>query len=259
MPDRIRVMIVDDEPIARRTLRLMLTPDAEIEVVDECDGRRAVEQIRLQRPDVVFLDIQMPGMDGFAVLERVGIEVIPAVVFVTAHDDYALRAFDVAAVDYLLKPFDDDRFSATVRRVKAAVRGRGANARAGPSPYLQRFLVRQGATLSLVPVGEVDWIEAADYYASLHVGARVHLLRQTMTELERRLDPTNFLREHRSCILTLGKVRAVVPVARGEYAAVLADGRQVRIGRGRVEELQRRLAGHATVKEDPGPERDDNR
>jgi two-component system LytT family response regulator len=245
MPSPLRALVVDDEPIARRTLRLLLAQDPEVELIGECDAVEAAERIPRERPDLVFLDVQMPELDGFQLLERVGIETIPAVVFVTAYDRHALRAFDVAAADYLLKPFDDERFAATLRRVKTALAA--ARAEAGkdgtPTAFLRRFVVRNADRLVVVSADDVDWIEAADYYSCLHVGSKTHLVRQTMIELERRLDPRRFFRLHRSRIVNLERVREVVPLDKGEYVTVLTDGAQVRVGRGRLEELQRRLAG----------------
>jgi two-component system LytT family response regulator len=242
MPDRLRALIVDDEPIARRTLRLLLESDPDVSLLGECaDALDAAERLTRERPDVVFLDVQMPGVDGFELLERVGVETIPVVVFVTAHDRHAVRAFDVAATDFLLKPFDDDRFAATMRRVKAAL-GRPAPAGDGSATtFLRRFVVRAANRMTIVNAEEVDWIEAADYYACLHVGSKSYLVRQTMAELERGLDPAQFFRVHRSRILNLAHVAEVVMVAKGEYAAVTTGGTHVRIGRGRLDALQRRL------------------
>ena len=244
-------MVVDDEPIARRTLRLMLAADPEIELIGECESLEAAERIPRERPDLLFLDVQMPGLDGFELLERVGIETVPAVVFVTAYDRHALRAFDFAAADYLLKPFDDERLAATLRRVKSELAGaRGAERPAADAPAgssddlgpMRRFLVREVDRLIVVRAEDVDWIEAADYYACLHVGAKQHLLRVPLTELERRLDPARFARVHRSSIVNLDRVREVVSHGKGEYVLVLGTGAVIRLGRGRLEELERKLA-----------------
>jgi len=250
MADTIRAVVVDDEPIARRTLRLLLERDPEVELIADCDSVAAVPIIRDQRPDLLFVDVQMPELDGFQLLERVGIETVPAVVFVTAHDQHALRAFEVDAVDYLLKPFDDERFAVTLRRVKAALARSEAPAigdrpatPAGEGRYARRLVIRQGDRLTIVRVVDIDWIEAADYYACLHVGTKTHLLRQTMADLERSLDPGRFFRLHRSAIVHLERIRELVPYAKGEYAAILEGGATLRVGRGRFEELQRRLTG----------------
>jgi two-component system, LytTR family, response regulator len=248
MADAIRAVVVDDEPIARRTLRLLLERDPEVELIADCDSVAAIPIIREQRPDLLFVDVQMPELDGFQLLERVGIETVPAVVFVTAHDQHALRAFEVDAVDYLLKPFDDERFAVTLRRVKAALArseaiGERPATPAGEGRYARRLVIRQGDRLTIVRVEDVDWIEAADYYACLHVGTKTHLLRQTMADLERSLDPARFFRLHRSAIVHLERIRELVPHAKGEYAAILEGGATLRVGRGRFEELQRRLTG----------------
>jgi two-component system LytT family response regulator len=160
----------------------------------------------------------MPELNGFELLGQVGIETVPAVVFVTAHDRHALKAFEVDAVDFLLKPFDDERFAAAMRRVRAALAGA-----AGPA-YLRRFVVRTGERIAVLDAHSVDWIEAADYYASLHVGDRTYLVRQTMSELARALDPAQFFRLQRSAIVNLDRVREIAPLAGGEHAVVLADG-----------------------------------
>lgn len=239
MSKRIRTLIVDDEPIARRTLRLLLEKDPDIELVGECDGVEAVKAIEASRPDLLFLDIQMPEVDGFQLLERVGIETVPAVVFVTAYGQHALRAFEVDAVDYLLKPFDDERFAATLRRVKSSLTQPEEKA---AKRYLRRLVIRTAGRVLLVRVQEVDWIEAADYYARVHTGGKSYLIRQTMAELEQALDPALFFRIHRSAIVNLDKIRELVPRFKGEYAVVLQSGASLRMARGRFEELQRRLA-----------------
>lgn len=239
MPERIRTLIVDDEPIARRTLRLLLARDPDIELVGECDGVEAVAAIEKSRPDLLFLDVQMPEVDGFQVLERAGIETVPAVVFVTAYGQHALRAFEVDAVDYLLKPFDDERFAATLRRVKSSL---GRAAEKPVHRHLRRLVIRTAGRVLLVRVEDIDWIEAADYYARVHVGGKSYLIRQTMGELEQALDPAMFFRLHRSGIVNLDKIRELVPHFKGEYTAVLQSGASLRMARGRFEELQRRLA-----------------
>jgi len=246
MAERIRTLIVDDEPIARRTLRLLLEPDPDLELIGECDGIGALEWIPRDRPDLVFLDVQMPGVDGFELLERVGIETVPAVVFVTAHERHALRAFDVEAVDYLLKPFDDDRFATTLRRVKSALLGPVAGA---TGRHLRRLVVRLADRTTVVNVEDVDWIEAADYYACLHAGGETHLVRRTMAELERALDPDRFFRVHRSAIVRLERVRDVRADGGGEHSVELRDGTTIRLAQGKLRELERRLAALET----PGP------
>ncbi|HEX4496921.1 MAG TPA: LytTR family DNA-binding domain-containing protein [Thermoanaerobaculia bacterium] len=243
---KLRALLVDDEPRAREAVRLLLAADPEIEVCGECSGVDAAALIARTAPDLLFLDVQMPEVDGFDVLETAGAGAVPAVVFVTAYDEYAVRAFEVHAVDYLLKPFDDARFARALARAKeqlAARRGRPDPRLAAlvheRSPYARRFLVRQREKLLVVNADDVDWIEAADYYASLHVGARTHLLRETLTHLEQRLDPERFFRVHRSAIVNVDRVREMHPLFRGDCALVLGDGTQVRLSRTRRHDFER--------------------
>jgi two-component system LytT family response regulator len=257
----VRVLVVDDEPLARSGVRALLERDPEVQVVGEAaDGRQAVDAIAAVRPDLVFLDVQMPEMDGFAVLREVGAERMPAVVFVTAYDQFALRAFDVAAVDYLLKPFDDERFALAVDRAKRSLRGADAGdlgrrlvdlleartaAEAGTpaQPYASRLMVKSASRTVFLRVEEIDWIEADDYYARLHVGGRAHLLRETMASLEQRLDPGRFFRVHRSAIVNLDRVREMQPLFRGEHVLILHDGTRLKLSRGRLDRLEAALAG----------------
>jgi two-component system, LytTR family, response regulator len=242
----MRVMIVDDEPIARAGLRTLLAADRDVNVVAECgDGQSAVEAIRKLRPDIVFLDVQMPDVDGFDVLRGLTGETLPVVVFVTAYDKYAVRAFDVHAIDYLLKPFHDERFAEALARAKAAVKDREAHAvteriaklldeRAG---RVTRVLVKTGGRVLFIRSDEIDWIEAADYYVKLHVAGKVHMLRESMAALEARLDPEMFFRVHRSAIVNLERVRELVPFSRRENVLVLRDGTRLRLTRSRRERL----------------------
>lgn len=246
MADAIRALIVDDEPIARRTLRLLLEREEGFELIGACDGVEALAAIPRERPDLVFLDVGMPGVDGFELLERIGVETVPAVVFVTAHERHALRAFDVDAVDFLLKPFDDPRFATMLRRVRASL-ARGKPDAAGEAPrHLRRIVVRLGDRITVVNVDEIEWIESADYYACLHVGERTHLVRRTMADLDRGLDPRRFFRVHRSAIVHLARVRDVVGDAAGEHRVRLRGGASLPIARGRLRALQRRLADIAS-------------
>lgn len=235
MPDAIRTLVVDDEPIARRTLELLLAQDPDIEWLGACVALEAERAIAEQRPDLLFLDVEMPELDGFSLLERVGLETVPAVVFVTAFPRHALKAFDVDAVDFLLKPFDDARFAETLRRAKAAL------VRASPDPdtprHTLRLVVRHSGRIRVIDVADVDWIEAADYYACLHVGEQGYLVRQTMTELERSLDPARFFRVHRSSIVNLARVREATA------DSVRLDRVKLRMSQGRLEALHRRLSG----------------
>jgi two-component system LytT family response regulator len=232
----MKVLIVDDEPLARASIRLLVEQDRELTVSGECSGVEAAGVIRTQRPDILFLDIQMPEVDGFAVLESVGMNAVAAIVFVTAHDRYALRAFDVAALDYLVKPFDDRRFFAALARAKEQARRRPA-----PPEYASRFIVRTRDRVLFLRAAEIDWIEAADYYVSLHAGGRAHLLRKSMASLEAELDPARFVRVHRSAIVNLDRVKEMHPSFRGESVLLLRDGTRVRLSRARRAELERRL------------------
>jgi two-component system LytT family response regulator len=233
----VKVVIVDDEPLARQVVRILLENDRELTIAGECSGVDAAEVIGRERPDILFLDIQMPEVDGFDVLERVGADAVPAVVFVTAYDEYALRAFEVHALDYLLKPFDDRRFFAALSRAKEQVRAKS------PSGFVRRFLVRTREKVLFIKSDDLEWIEAADYYVSLHAGGKSYLLRQTMAEIERQLDPGKFVRVHRSAIVNLDRVKEMHPLFRGDSVLVLADGTQLRLSRARREEFERRLAG----------------
>jgi two-component system LytT family response regulator len=237
MPRRIRTIVVDDEPIARIALRVLLERDPDIELVADGDAAAAERLVPRARPELLFLDVAMPGLDGFELLERIGVETVPAVVFVTAWDRHARRAFDVGAVDFLLKPFDDERFALTLARVKQRLGGPGAS-----GDHAHRLMARVGDRVMMVDLADVDWIEAADYYACLHVGPATHLVRRTMAGLERQLDPGRFFRLHRSAIVNLERVREVRPDGRGEPVAVIAGGALLRVGRGRLEALRRRLA-----------------
>jgi len=235
---RIRALVVDDEPLARSNLTVLLRLDPEIEVVRECgSGVEAVAEIRGSKPDLVFLDVQMPECDGFDVLEMLGGDLPPAVVFVTAYDQYALRAFEAGALDYLLKPFDNPRFDLALVRAKDRI----AHDR-NPPRTLERFVVKSAGQVSFLKASQIDWIEAADYYSCLHVGARTHLLRRSMAELEAELDRTVFCRIHRSTIVRLDRVRGMKLNESGEYDVVLEDGTKLRLSRRYRKELQSRLS-----------------
>jgi two-component system, LytTR family, response regulator len=233
----IRALVVDDEPLARSNLTVLLRKDPEIEAVDECgSGREAVEVIRSTRPSLVFLDVQMPECDGFDVLELLGRDLPPAVVFVTAYDQYALRAFDAGALDYLLKPFDNARFDLALARAK----GRLALARDLPRKS-DRLAVKSLGEVVFVKFSEIDWIEAADYYACLHVGQKNHLLRRSLAELDHELDPSDFCRIHRSTIVNLDRVRGLKLNADGDYDVLLHRGMRLRLSRRYRKQLQERL------------------
>lgn len=248
--DPLSVLIVDDEPLARDGLRLLLAEDPEVHVAGEASGSEAVALIARLRPDILFLDIQMPEVDGFALLELVGPHAVPAIVFVTAFDRYALRAFEVHALDYLLKPFTDARFAAALARAKAQVRSARQGVlderihellRARQAPRT-RFLVPLRDKSIVVDASQIDWIEAADYYVCLHCGSASHLLRDSMDEIERQLDPATFFRVHRSAIVNLARVREIHPLFRGDCELKLADGTTVRLSRNRRREFEARFA-----------------
>ena len=259
MSERIRVIVVDDEPLARSGVIALLERDAELEVVAEAaNGEEAVELIAELRPDLVMLDVQMPGLSGFDVIRRVGPDRMPAVVFVTAYDQFAVRAFEVNAVDYLLKPFDDDRFAMTMARAKKAVRSihvgelsrrladlldKTGTPAASPAPaktseFADRLVVKSGGRVFFLRSEEVDWIEAADYYVKLHALGKTHLLRETMNALESRLDPKRFFRVHRSAIVNLDRIRELQPYFRGEHVLILQDGTKLKLSRARREKLE---------------------
>lgn len=233
---RIRTLIVDDEPLARALLRSFLAEDAEIEVVGECgDGCTALEMIESAAPDLVFLDIQMPDLDGFGVLQALEPSAIPNIAFVTAYDQFALKAFEVNAIDYLLKPFDRERFELTLQRVKRRItlqeRAEVSEAllrmlaehSARPRP-VRRILVRSGGKAFFIRPDEISWIEAQGNYVALHARAQSFLLRQTILALEKQLDPAKFQRIERSSIVNLDAIRELHPAGRGEYEIVLKDG-----------------------------------
>jgi len=237
VPDVMRALIVDDEPPARASVRVLLARDPHVRVVGECGtGAEALAALRTLCPEILFLDVQMPEMDGFDVLEQLGAPAPAAVVFVTAHDQFALRAFEAGALDYLLKPFDDARFGQALARAKeraalAAAAGRGA----------QRFAVRSGRQVAFVALAEIDWIEAADYCVALHAGARTHLLRRSMSTLEGELASAGFCRVHRSAIVNLARVERLETGADGETEVVLAGGARLPASRRQRAELLQRL------------------
>ena len=233
---KIRTVIVDDEPLARTNLTMLLGRHPEIEIVAECgSGQEALAAIRASKSDLVFLDVQMPECDGFDVVEMLGSDA-PPVIFVTAYDSYALRAFEVGALDYLLKPFDTARFERTLERAK----GRIALARTGQRTK-QSFVIKTAGQVSFVAAPEIDWIEAADYYVSLHVGARTYLLRRSMAELEQELDRDTFCRIHRSAIVKLENVQRLELNESGEYDVLLGSGVRLRLSRRYRKQLQSRL------------------
>ena len=233
----MRVLIVDDEPLARANLCVLLRRDPTIEIVGECtSGMEALAEIRDKRPALVFLDVQMPECDGFDVLELLGAAPPAALVFVTAYDRYALRAFEAGALDYLLKPFDNARFDRTLERAKERIRL--AKDAAGKQ---ERLVIKSAGQILFLRISEIDWIEAADYYACLHVGSATHLLRRSMSDLDRDLDPDIFCRIHRSAIVNLNRVRTLVLNEDGERDVLLENGTTLRSSRRYRKQLQARL------------------
>jgi two-component system LytT family response regulator len=242
----IRTVIVDDEPLARDGLRLRLGREPDVELVAEAaGGDEAVEAIRRLEPDLVFLDVQMPGCDGFQVIERIADAHLPVIVFVSAFDRHAVRAFDVHALDYLLKPVEDDRFAEAMRRARRELElgtERGSPARLSslldqiaPAPGaggpLTRFVVRRGQRFVLVNAAEVRWIRSAGNYAELHTAQATHLVRTTLSELERRLDPRQFARVHRTVIVRIDEVAEIEPTPAGDFELVLREGTRLPMSR----------------------------
>lgn len=237
-PTSIRALVVDDEAPARRYLTLLLRRDPGIGSVIECEsGFEAIEEIRRSRPDLVFLDVQMPECDGFDVLELLGVDLPETVIFVTAYDAYALRAFEAGALDYILKPFDNARFTRALERAKSRL--------AHGTPYhphsLSRIAVRSRGQTLFLKVSEIDWIEAARYYACLHMGSTTHIVRRTLQELEQDLDASAFVRIHRSIIVNLERVRGLELQESGEYEVVLDSNKRLKLSRRYRKRLQDRL------------------
>ena len=234
---RIRALIVDDEPLARNNLAILLRRDADIEVIGECGtGADAVEQIRHHKPDLVFLDVQMPECDGFDVLELLGGDAPPVIIFVTAYDEYALRAFEAGALDYLLKPFEDSRFNLALGRAKEKLAQGKSLTRT-----LELLAIKSTGLIFFVKIREIDWIEAADYYACLHLAGKTHLLRRSIADLEQELDPKRFCRIHRSTIVNLERIQGLKVNREGEYDVILRDGTRLRLSRGYRRSLQLRM------------------
>jgi two-component system LytT family response regulator len=238
---RIRTLIVDDEPLARSNLSVLLRHDPEIEIVGECgSGAEALRVIRSAQLDLVFLDVQMPECGGFDVLELLGHDLPSAIIFVTAYDQYALQAFEAGALDYILKPFDNARFDRALGRAKQRI-ALGKNKDKDLPRKLERIAIKSVGQVSFVKVSEIEWIEAADYYACLHVASRTHLLRRSMSDLEQELDPTVFSRIHRSTIVNLDRVRGLQLTEDGEYEVLLESGVRLRLSQRYRKQLQSRL------------------
>jgi two-component system, LytTR family, response regulator len=248
--ERIRILIVDDESPARAKLRRLVSTEPDVEVAGEAgNGHEAIEAIGRLQPDLVFLDVQMPGFDGFEVVEAIGTEQMPVTVFASAFDQYALRAFEAHALDYLLKPFDAERFRQMLERARTQVRQRRSGAidrrlldmlreTRPTSKYLDRIMIRKRTMSVLVRAREIDWIEAADNYVELHVGKETHLMRVTMGWIQERLDPELFVRIHRSCILNVDRIQKMEPLFQGEYQFTLRDGTKLTSSRGYRDQLR---------------------
>lgn len=257
--NKIRTLVVDDEPLARERVLSLLRQEADVEVVGECsDGGQAVSAIQRHAPDLVFLDVQMPGCDGFEVIRSIGPDRMPTVVFVTAYDEYALQAFEVHALDYLLKPFGKDRFQQTLRHAREALERRRAGdlgrrllalvhgAKAEPlqlgPPKVERLVVKSGGRVFFLRTDDIDWIEAAGNYVRLHLGTESHLFRETMNRMESRLDPRHFARIHRSRIVNTERIKEMQPWFNGDYIVILRNGTRLTLSRGYRDRVQRRLS-----------------
>lgn len=250
----IRTLIVDDEPLAREKLRGFLEKETDIEIIGECrDGREAVETIDRDRPDLLFLDIQMPEMDGFDVLEQVDEVAMPTVVFTTAFDQYAIKAFDVHAADYLLKPFDRDRFRQALDRVRTEVQRHEIDTMQDQlrtlldevstreSRHPDRLVVKTSGRVVFVKISDIDWVDAAGNYVRLHAGGESHMLRETMGRLEKRLDGNQFIRIHRSTIVNIDRIKELQQQFHGDYLVVLKSGQRLTLSRSYREKIQHLL------------------
>lgn len=249
----IRTIIVDDVELARERVKILLD-DAEIEIVAECEnGREAIETIRDLQPDLVFLDVQMPKINGFEVIEAIGAEKMPTVIFVTAYDEFALRAFEVNAIDYLLKPFDEERLAKAVARAKREIKKQEPSngiekklldllkeVKTEPQ-YLRRIPVKTSRGTTLVLTEEIDWIASEGHYLELHVGGETHLIREKLSQLETRLDPKDFMRIHRSTIVNLDRIKSFHPLFNGDQLIILKDGKELNLSRTYYDKLMTRL------------------
>jgi two-component system LytT family response regulator len=240
----IRALIVDDEPLARARIRRFLATEKDVEIVGESgDGRAAVADVKRLKPDLMFLDIQLPEAAGFQVVEELASEQMPVVIFVTAYDRYAIQAFDVHAIDYLLKPYTRDRFSRAVDRARKQLSNASRSdfdqrlmsllehAAGGETRHLQRLMIKSSGRIYFIKADEVDWIGAEGNYVNLHVGRDTHLLRETMSHLATKLDPEKFVRIHRSTIVNVDRVKELQPLFSGDYVAILRDGTQLNLSR----------------------------
>lgn len=253
---KIRTLIVDDEPLARERLRKLLQAESDIEIVAECaDGEEALAVARSQKPDLIFLDVQMPELDGFGVVAGLDLDPPPALIFVTAYDRFALKAFEVHALDYLLKPFDRERFQKALDRARKLVEQRATGdlsrrlsslitdlkPQAAEPKYLDRLAVKTEGRVLFFKIDDIDWIEAADNYVSLHLGNEEHLHRETMASLETKLPPTRFLRISRSTIVNIERIKEMQPMFHGDYAVILKNGARLSLSRNYREKLNHLL------------------
>ena len=262
MDKKIRTLIVDDEPLAREGIRMLLANDSQFEVIGEStNGREAAAAIRKHRPHLVFLDVQMPEIDGLGVLRSLASDHLPLIVFVTAFDKFAIAAFDAHALDYVLKPVNPERFATTLKRVKKRFAEQEVSqisqrlvellqtgestgeARVPPPEYLTRFSIKTGDRIHFVEASDVDWLGAEDYYVKLHVGKQSHLIRETLSNLERELDPARFLRIHRSTIVNCSRIKELKQHFRGEYLVILHDGTSLKLSRSYQHAADRLLKG----------------
>ncbi len=251
----IRVLVVDDEPLAREKIRGMAADDPDLRVVGECtNGAEAIEAVQTLKPDLLLLDVQMPEVGGFAVLEALKDNGLPPVIFITAYDHYAVRAFEFHALDYLLKPFDRERFRAAMERAKQQIRREQTGGalderiialleqmRGGQQRYSERLVVKTGGRVFFLNTDEIDWIEAEGNYVSIHAGKKAYLLRETISSLEAQLDPKDFVRIHRSAIANINRSKELQPWSHGEYHVILHDGTQLTLSRSYREKLQAAL------------------
>lgn len=253
--NKVRTLVVDDEPPARRRIKRFLAQTSDVEVIGECaDGEEAVDAIRESSPDLLLLDVQMPRMDGFEVIREVGVGSVPAIIFVTAYDRFAVQAFEMHALDYLLKPFARLRLHDALERAKMQIAGAQATTFSrrlqeliktldGRASYLERISVRLGDSIIFIPVGEIDWIEAAGDRAVLHMGKKTHAVRESLGLLCGRLDPAKFVRAHRSAIVNVDKVKEMVPQFCGDQTLVLRDGTRLTLSRTHRDDLLSRING----------------
>jgi two-component system LytT family response regulator len=253
--EKIRTLIVDDEPLAREGLRLHLEEHPDVDVVGESgDGATAVIAVRDLQPELVFLDVQMSGLDGFGVLRAIGTDAMPIVVFVTAYDEFALQAFEAHAIDYLLKPLDPERLDTALERVRNQLHGKSRRERdervlsllsqvSGNPRYIERLVTRSDGKIRIIRVDDIDYIEAAGNYAKIHLAGKMHLVREGMNSLESKLDPGRFLRIHRSVIVRIDRIKELESLYQGDYVVVLHDGTRLTTGRKYRDAIQEFIRG----------------